>query len=81
MKSLPEDLALLQACGEALWGEDWRPALRAQFRVDARTTRRWLNGQLLVPREFWIKLAEHMHARTVQISILAATIDSNLNQE
>jgi hypothetical protein len=81
MRSLPEDLALLQACGEALWGDHWRSALRAQFRVNSVTTRRWMNGEAIVPRTLWTALADHMRARSAAIGLLAVTIDANLERE
>lgn len=81
MRSLPEDLALLQTCGEALWGDHWRSALRAQFRINAVTTRRWMNGEAIVPRTLWAALADHMRARSAAIGLLAVTIDANLGRE
>ncbi len=45
MKSLPEDLALLQRCGEALWGDGWRPSFRRQFGINSKTTRRWMRAK------------------------------------
>jgi hypothetical protein len=80
VRSLPEDLALLQACGEALWGDHWRSALRAQFRVNSVTTRRWMNGEAIVPRTFWAALADHMRERSTRLHDLVAEVDTSLDQ-
>ena len=80
MRSLPEDLALLQACGEALWGDNWRSALRAQFRVNSVTTRRGMNGEAIVPRTLWAALADPMRERSAALVDLAAEVDTSLDR-
>ena len=79
MKSLPDDLALLQRCGEALWGDDWRPALRRQFNINPTTTRRWMTGDAMIPRTFWVDLAAYMCKRAMLIRETAIEIDKSLH--
>jgi hypothetical protein len=62
--STDERQALLQDCGEALYGPQWQSAVARDLDVADRTVRRWIAGTTPVPIGIYAELAELVQTRT-----------------
>lgn len=67
-KDGPHDL--LDACGQALYGNQWQTGIADDLGVDARTVRRWVAGGG-IPPGVWVDLMRIMQERAVILDDLA----------
>ena len=66
--------ALLRACGEALYGQQWQAALSRDLKVSLRTTQRWAAGEFGMPAGIAGELRALLVRRGVDIAELAARL-------
>jgi hypothetical protein len=78
MQSIKEDIAQLEALGEACFGANWRNGLADGFGIAPRTVRRWLNGERIIPQETWRYMAGLAASRAARIAAVVARIEAGL---
>jgi hypothetical protein len=70
-----QQIDLLIACGEALYGFRWQTdladTLAADVRVSDRTVRRWVAGDSPIPSGLWTDLMRMMQERAATFDGLA----------
>lgn len=62
---------LLDACGRALYGEQWQVPLSRDLDVNDRTVRRWIAGDSPIPNGLNIDLLRLLIERAAEIDDLA----------
>lgn len=68
------DVRLFEACGEALFGSQWRAELGTALEVNERTIRRWAAGSNEIPDGAWADLKTLLKARGTVLRDLAKQI-------
>jgi DNA-binding transcriptional regulator YdaS (Cro superfamily) len=63
--------ALLIACGQALYGQQWQSALARDLGVSDRTMRRWVAGEQSVPAGVALDLLRLTEERAGELGTLA----------
>lgn len=61
---------LLEACGRALYGEQWQVSLSRDLDVNGRTVRRWIAGDSPIPMGLNIDLMRLLIERAAEIDDL-----------
>lgn len=59
---------ILSACGEALYGSQWRTPLMQALGRDERLFRRWLAETVAVPPITWMTLARLLEQRQEEVA-------------
>ena len=71
---MTRDIRLFEACGDALYGSQWRAQLGTALEVNERTIRRWVAGSNEIPDGAWVDMKKLLKARAAMLRALAKDV-------